>query len=299
MPQPDVQALTTTAIAMKSSLEILTGVTKHAAVTYSNLDNVTYNIDAYITKNGALVEQLSEIIVDTTGTTASLQTQVSTLDASVTTNSTAISQLDGIVSARYSITLNVNNKITGISLLADNSGASTFDVVADNFNIWATGYANQPVFQVSTIGGVAQLTINGHKIGDLSVQNNGLNNNAATNGSTSSGPANSGVATVTVRAGARVVINATYKGGDAVTTTIYRAGTMDIVVNDPTGGVTTYSFIIGAFFSSPLEFMTGTSAVVPITSAPAGSWSAYAHTYVPSVTDLTSGVTVVIQEFSK
>jgi hypothetical protein len=230
-------------------MEILTGASKHAAVSYSNLDNITYNIDAYIQKNGALVEQLSQIVTDSSGTTASLQTQVNTLNArvttdetaisgvqgdtatlttsvsvlsgtvsglgaTVTTNSTAISGINGVLSGRYSVTIDVNHKITGFSLLSDNSGASSFDVVADQFNIWASGYTNTPVFSVSTVGGVAALTINGNQIGDLSVLTNGVANNAITNSAAGSGAGSSGTVSITVRAGARVMALGAYVGGD-------------------------------------------------------------------------------------
>jgi hypothetical protein len=213
-PQPDVHSLTVTSLALKSSMEILTGASKHAAVSYSNLDNITYNIDSYIQKNGALVEQLSQIVTDSSGTTASLQTQVSTLNATVTSNTTAISGLNGVVSGRYALTIDINHKVTGFSLLADNSGASSFDIVADRFNIWASGYTNTPVFSISTIGGVAALTINGNQIGDLSVVTNSVSNNAITNSAASSGAGSSGTVSITVRDGARVMALGAYVGGD-------------------------------------------------------------------------------------
>lgn len=281
-PQPDVQSLTQTALAMKNSLEILTGKTKSAAVTYSNLDKVTYSIDSYIAQQGALVEQLSTIVISGEGTTSSLQTLVQAMDArvttnataisglqgdtaslttevsvlgdsvdslgaSVTTNSTAVSNINGVLSARYSVTVNADHKVTGFSLLADNSGASSFDVVADNFNIWATGYTSTPVFSVSTIGGVAALTINGNKIGDLSLLTNGLSNNAVTNSAGASGAGSSGTVSITVRPGARVLALAAYNGGD---------------VSVALGGILTLT-------------MTGTSTVVNIPSAAAGSFYVY------------------------
>jgi hypothetical protein len=291
-PQPDVQSLTQTSLAMKNSLEILTGKTKSAAVSFSNLDQVTYNIDAYIAQQGALVEQLSTIVISGSGTTASLQTQVNALDArvttdetaisavegdtaslttsvsvlgaSVTTNATAISNVNGILSARYGVTLDVNHKITGFSLLADGSGASSFDVVADRFNIWATGYTNTPVFSVSTIGGTAAITINGNYLGDLSVLTNGVANNAISNSAGSTGAGASGTVSITVRPGARVLALGEYNGGD---------------VSAGLGGAITLS-------------VTGGSAVVNIPNAPAGSFFVYYGAMAMVINNYPSGGSV-------
>jgi hypothetical protein len=215
-PQPDVQSLTQTSLAMKNSLEILTGKTKSAAVSFSNLDQVTYNIDAYITQQGALVEQLSNITTDSSGQIASLQTEVDAQGVDISTNTTAISTVNGVLTGRYSLTINVSNKITGFSLLADNSGASSFDIVADRFNIWATGYSNTPVFSVSTIGGIAAVTINGNQIGDLSLLTDSIADNAVTNSAGGSGAGDSGTVSITVRPGGRVVAIGAYVGGDVI-----------------------------------------------------------------------------------
>jgi hypothetical protein len=298
-PQPDVQSLTVTSMALKSAMEILTGKTKSAAVTYSNLDQVTYNIDAYIAQQGALVEQLSTIVIGSGGTTASLQTQVDALNArvttdetaisgvqgdtatlttsvsvlggtvsglgtSVTTNATAISNINGVLSSRYSVTLNTSNKITGFSLLSDNSGASSFDIVADRFNIWATGYTNTPVFSISTIGGVAALTINGSQVADLSILTNGINNNAVSNSAGLTGAGNSGTVTITVRPGARVLALAEYDGGDV---NVALGGTLTL---NTSGGVST----------------------VNIPQAPAGSFHVYYGAVAMNIQSYPSGGSV-------
>lgn len=265
-PQPDVQSLTQTTLAMKNSLEILTGKTKSAAVSFSNLDQVTYNIDAYITQQGALVEQLSTITTDASGQIASLQTEVDAQGVQITTNTSAISTVNGVLTGRYSLTINVNNKITGFSLLADNSGASSFDIVADRFNIWASGYSNTPVFSVSTIGGVASLTINGNQLGDLSVLTNGVNNNAITNSSGATGAGASGSVSITVRAGARVLVLAEYDGGD------------------------TSAFAGGALTLSA----TGGGTVVAIPSANGGSFLAYYGAMAMVINNFPSGGTVTV-----
>jgi hypothetical protein len=263
-PQPDVQSLTQTALAMKNSLEILTGKTKHAAVSFSNMDQVTYNIDAYITQQGALVEQLSSITTDASGQIASLQTEVDAQGVQVTTNTSAISTVNGVLTGRYSLTINVNNKITGFSLLADNSGASSFDIVADRFNIWATGYSNTPVFSVSTIGGVAAVTINGNQIGDLSLLTNSVANNAISNSAGSTGAGASGSVSITVRPGARVLALGEYNGGD---------------VSAGLGGAITLS-------------VTGGSAIVNIPNAPAGSFFVYYGAMAMVINTYPSGGTV-------
>lgn len=263
-PQPDVQSLTQTALAMKNSLEILTGKTKSAAVTFSNLDQVSYNIDAYIFQQGALVEQLSTIVTNGEGQTASLQTEVDAQGVQISTNTTAISTVNGVLSGRYSLTINVDNKITGFSLLADNSGASSFDVVADRFNIWATGYSNTPVFSVSTIGGVAAITINGNQIGDLSLLTNSVANNAITNSAGSTGAGSSGSVSITVRVGGRVLALAEYDGGD---TSIFAGGALTLSV-------------------------TGGGTVVAIPSASGGSFLAYYGAMAMVINTFPSGGTV-------
>lgn len=285
-PQPDVQSLTQTALAMKNSLEILTGKTKSAAVTFSNLDQVSYNIDAYIFQQGALVEQLSTIVTNGEGQTASLQTEVDAQGVQISTNTTAISTVNGVLSGRYSLTINVDNKITGFSLLADNSGASSFDVVADRFNIWATGYSNTPVFSVSTIGGVAAITINGNQIGDLSLLTNSVANNAITNSAGSTGAGSSGSVSITVRVGGRVLALAEYDGGD---TSIFAGGALTLSV---TGGGTVVA-IPSASGGSFLAYY-GAMAMV-INTFPSGG----AVTASAAVNIGTHNVSVYLQELAK
>jgi hypothetical protein len=263
-PQPDVQSLTQTALAMKNSLEILTGKTKYAAVSFSNMDQVTYNIDAYITQQGALVEQLSSITTDASGQIASLQTEVDAQGVQITTNTSAISTVNGVLTGRYSLTINVNNKITGFSLLADNSGASSFDIVADRFNIWATGYSNTPVFSISTIGGVAALTINGNQIGDLSLVTDSIANNAVTNSAGGTGGGDSGTVSITVRPGSRVVAIGAYVGGDVIAAL---------------GGALTLS-------------LTSSGAVVNIPSAQSGGFVIYYGAVAMAIHSYTSGGSV-------
>jgi hypothetical protein len=263
-PQPDVQSLTQTSLAMKNSLEILTGKTKSAAVSFSNLDQVTYNIDAYITQQGALVEQLSNITTDSSGQIASLQTEVDAQGVDISTNTTAISTVNGVLTGRYSLTINVSNKITGFSLLADNSGASSFDIVADRFNIWATGYSNTPVFSVSTIGGIAAVTINGNQIGDLSLLTDSIADNAVTNSAGGSGAGDSGTVSITVRPGGRVVAIGAYVGGDVIAAL---------------GGALTLS-------------LTSSGAVVNIPSAQSGGFVIYYGAVAMSVHSYVSGGSV-------
>lgn len=285
-PQPDVQSLTQTALALKNSIDILTGVTKSAAVTYTNLDQVTYNIDAYITQQGALVEQLSSITTDASGQIATLQTEVDAQGVQITTNTSAISTVNGVLTGRYSLTINIDNKITGFSLLADNSGASSFDIVADRFNIWATGYSNTPVFSISTIGGVAALTINGNQIGDLSLLTNSVANNAITNSSGSTGAGASGGISITVRAGARVLALAEYDGGDI---SVGAGGALSLGV---TGGGTVVAIPSasgGGFFA-----YYGAMAMVINTFPSGGVVSASA-----SVNIGTHNVSVYLQELAK
>jgi hypothetical protein len=109
----------------------------------------------------------SDAIANLTGAFADYQVTVSasfdSTNASVTTNSIAIAGINGNLSASWSVTVDVNSKISGIKLYGT-STTSTFDIRADSFNIYAVGYSVVPVFSVSTIGGVAAITIDGTKI---------------------------------------------------------------------------------------------------------------------------------------
>jgi hypothetical protein len=314
-PAPDLQSLAASVNALKQSVEILANPGQNKAVRYSDLSTVTYKIDSYIQTNNALVEQLSQIvsspdstlaelqttvaaldarvtvdelaISDNTGNTASLTATVSTLNSSVSSQATAVSGINGVLSARYAVTVTAGNKVTGISLLADNSSATSFNVQADKFNIWASGYSDTPVFAFGTINGVASLTIDGNKVADLSLLTNGVANNAITNSAGATGAGTSGMVSITVRPGARVLAITTYEGGDV---TASPGGNLQLAINSTAvATVLIPNSNAGAFFA-----YYGQAAMAIQTFTSGGTATAQGTASVG-----THNVTVYIQELAK
>jgi hypothetical protein len=314
-PAPDLQSLAASVNALKQSVEILANPGQNKAVRYSDLSTVTYKIDSYIQTNNALVEQLSQIVsspdstlaeLQTTvsaldarvttdelaisnnaGNTATLTTTVSTLNSSVTSQSTAISGINGVLSARYAVTVTAGNKVTGISLLADNSGATSFNVQADKFNIWAAGYTDTPVFSFGTIGGVAALTINGNQVADLSLLTNGVANNAITNSAGATGSGTSGSVSITVRPGARVLAITAYEGGDI---SFSVGGSLQLAINS----TAVATVLIPNSVSGSIVAYYGATAMAIQTFSSGGTVTAQGTVNVG-----THNVTVYLQELAK
>jgi hypothetical protein len=146
------------------------------------------------------------------------------------------------------------------------------------------------------------------KLADISVLNQAITNNAVSNGSASTGRTGgsntSGTASLTARGGARIVILATYNGGTHVTgVSSFRAGLLDITYTPPGGSAVTKSFVIPNFWSGTtlqtLDNMTCTAAI-QLAGVGVGTWSAFAHSYLPTIGDYTDvDTTITIQEFSK
>lgn len=304
-PNADINSLAQSVLALKQAVDILTGTGENAAAPRGFLNSQNYTIQSYIATLNSTVEELSTIQSTDQGTIASLQTTVSTntnniasVGATVSANSSAITSIDGVLSARYSVTINNNNMITGFALMSDGSGASAFNVAADSFNIYASGTSatsvnGAAVFSISTIGGVAQLTINGNKLGDLSTLNNALGNNSVSNSGASSGPAGSGSgnATINVRAGARVQVTAYYAGGD-VTNNV--GANLQVVVNgvqDP--NPTNVGFYIQSGGYRNWFSCTWTKLY---TASSAGTYTASCNTDAPS---FIGTATITLQELSK
>jgi hypothetical protein len=206
-PNPsDLNSIAQSVMALKQAVEILTGATDKAAVTKANFTDQAYGINSYIQTQNATIASVSQIANNAAGSVASLTTTVSNQGAALST-----------VQARYSVTVDVNHRITGFSLLADGSGASTFDINADSFNVYASGQVNAaPMFSVNNVNGVTQVSIDGNRLPDLGILNRSIGNNAVSYSAASTGGAatTSGVARITVRAGSRVMIHAYYSGND-------------------------------------------------------------------------------------
>jgi hypothetical protein len=290
-------------IAGETSAKVGTIATA-VSTAYGAIASLDTRVEANFNNFSAFVDETATALSDASGSVADLTTQVGVNGAWITFHTTAISTINGKMSARYSLELNVSGRITGFYVFADQSGRSDFAVAADKFQIWATGYANTPVFEVDTIGGTAALTINGRKLGDLSALTDSLGNNAVSNGALSSGTSGglSGTASLTVRNGSRVILTGNYVGGDAVVGLgVYTNGVMDITYTPAGGGATTQSFQIPGYWNTAAQFYFNCTVIISVTSTASGTWTAQAHSSVPSISrNLTSGATsILIQEFKK
>ncbi len=260
-PSQDIQSLTQTVLALQQAVNILIGNGENAAVTQNTFAETAFGLNS------------------------SIQTTNSSI--------TSISEINSAIGARYSVTVNNNNLITGFSLLSNGSGASSFNIAADSFNIYASGtsatsIAANAVFSISTINGVAQLTINGNNLGDLSTLNNAIGNNAISHAAVSTGTGSSGNATMTdVRAGARILVIVSYFGGDVVGSV---GGSLSVTVNGSNvGSALVPSDQNGAFFT-----YHSTSAIISYISA-GGTEKASCSINIAS----SSAVSTYIQELSK
>jgi hypothetical protein len=260
---------------------------------------VSTNISAIAGNSAAIGTNSADIFANTTN--------INSNTSAIGANTSAIGGINANLSATWSVTVDINSKISGIRLYGS-STTSSFDIRVDSFNLYATGYSLQPVFSIGTIGGVASIVINGQKLDDISVLNQAIGNNSVSNGSASTGRASgtntSGTASLTARGGARVVIAATYSGGTHVTgASSFRAGLLDITYTPPGGSAVTKSFVIPNFWSGSslqtIDNMTCT-AIIQLAGVGAGTWQAFARSYLPAVGDyIDVDTTIIIQEYSK
>lgn len=130
----------------------------------------------------ARVQQVSTALSTLDQSFASYQTTVTaslgTLTASVTENSEAITTLEGFVGARWSVTVNANNAVSGISLISGASGVSAFIVQADKFQVQLpshAGGASQAVFTLGTVNGSAAIGFSGNMYLDGTIYARHLN----------------------------------------------------------------------------------------------------------------------------
>lgn len=126
-------------------------------------------VNAAIGVTNANVTSLTQAVAD--GDSA-LATQINTVTSQVAGNTASISVLtssvDGVLT-RFAVTLNANNEITGFIQLDGSVTGSNFIVAVDNFQVakvGTTGGDAVPVFQISTVAGVAKLTLRGDMIAD-------------------------------------------------------------------------------------------------------------------------------------
>lgn len=129
----------------------------------------------------ASIEVLQQTLADTNSALSQYQITVSAqfddLSAVVTQNSEAIATGTGATAALYTLTLDVNNYISGFQSINDGAFAS-FTIIADAFQVAAPGSgggAPVPVFQVLTVNGTAKLALRGDMYADGTITANKLN----------------------------------------------------------------------------------------------------------------------------
>jgi hypothetical protein len=234
---------------LRSAAVALAGVqtTQDALATANGaVASLSTTIFAQFGQVSASIQINATAIASTNTSLASLTTTVTAQGVTITSNTTAISgnttSINGIntnLSGRYTLDIDVSGKIAGFSLINGGGAGSSFDVRADKFNVWASGFSNTPVFSVSTVGGVAGVTINGAYLGDLSALNNAIGNNAISHGARQVGGSGlSGAISVSARAGARLRAIAYWSGvvsNVANSPTVTVPGTIGITLD----GVTT------------------------------------------------------------
>lgn len=131
--------------------------------------NVTTNSNAISTINGALGSYVTTATANATYATLS---GLASTNASVTTNSTAIATLNGQAAARWSLTLDVNNYVTGLTLLNGGAGVSFACFIVDKFYVAFPGVGGgtaQQVFTVANVGGSPKVALRGDMIVDGSI----------------------------------------------------------------------------------------------------------------------------------
>jgi hypothetical protein len=282
---------------MSALIQINATAIASAAGSYASL---TLRLSA----NDTAVSSNTTAISNAAGSFASMSARLNAGDVTVTSNTSAISTINGNLSGRYTLDIDVSGKISGFSLINGGGAGSSFDVRADRFNVWASGYSNTPVFSVSTVGGVAGITINGAYLGDLSALNNALGNNSVSNGARAVGSSGIvGAISVTARPGARLRAIA------------YWAGVVSNVSNSPTvtapGQIqltldgTNYFFTGGYVYDSTANTFTfiGTIAIASLVNGgTARTISANAAAYYTkggTNVSLPVNVTIELDEVSK
>jgi len=177
-------------------------------------------------------EQIARISADDAlaSSITTLSTSVGGQFASVSTTLTAhTSSINGI-EASYAVEVNANNHVSGFKLIS-NASRSDFIIDVDYFAIAATGYGNQYVFTVGTIGGVAAVGIHGNLVVDGTITSAPIAANAITNNAGAQTVGNNVSVNIYVRAGMRITVLVSTSGWSANGTT---AGTLDISVNGST-----------------------------------------------------------------
>lgn len=142
---------------------------------FANATEAVRNKETIAVQAGQLsasIEEVSTVAVGTQSAFASYQITVNaalgSLSSSVSTNATAIATLDGQFAASYTLTLDVNNYVSGFESVNDGS-FSSMTIIADVFRLAQPGVSGgDPVipFQVGLVNGTAKMVMKGDLIAD-------------------------------------------------------------------------------------------------------------------------------------
>lgn len=116
------------------------------------------------TNTAAIATQDAAIASFETSVTAT----VGSINANVTENATAIATIEGKLAAQWTVTVNVNNYISGIQLY-DNGTDANLIFVADNLQFAFPGQPGGtpvPVFQIGNVNGAAKIVFRGDMYAD-------------------------------------------------------------------------------------------------------------------------------------
>lgn len=171
------------AAEIKEALETISAyVANQDARNWADQQRVRTQLEARTAGTRAAIEEIREVAVSTEVALANYQQTVTatfgTVNASISTQSTAIARLDGYAAAAWSVTLDVNNYVTGISLVNGGAGVSAFVVTVDKFQVAAPGVAGGAptnIFTVANVNGAAKVAIRGDVIVDGSITTQKLN----------------------------------------------------------------------------------------------------------------------------
>lgn len=154
----NANAIVTTNAALAS---LSTSVTASFASTNANVAANTAAITAESTARANADTAIASSVTTLTAT-------VGTNTADITTNASAIATTNGVVAAMYTLTLDVNDYISGFA--STNDGAfSTFTIISDVFKVakpGVSGGAAITIFQVAAVAGVAKIAFKGDMFAD-------------------------------------------------------------------------------------------------------------------------------------
>jgi hypothetical protein len=156
-----VSSLTTTVNANTAAIstEQTARTTADTSLTNSISSLTTTVTNNYNTLNAAITNESSVRSTQDTAFTNSLATLTATVNghtASITTAQTAIATIDGHLTASWGVTLDVNNRVTGIRLLSD----GTTGVFAINADVLVDGSLTAQKIQAGAVN-ASKIAVNG------------------------------------------------------------------------------------------------------------------------------------------